>query len=134
MSNALRTHGLYPTRLLGPWDFPGKSTGVDCHFLLLGIFPTQGSNLGLPHCRQMPYCLSYQGSCQSRRWGSVPGLRRFPGKREWQPTPVFLPGEPHGQRSLVGYSPQCHKESGATERLNNNGELSAQGTHTVPDG
>ena len=98
------------------------------------VFPTQGLNPGLPHCRQMPYCLSYQGSCQSRRWGSVPGLRRFPGKREWQPTPVFLPGEPHGQRSLVGYSPQCHKESGATERLNNNGELSAQGTHTVPDG
>ena len=39
--------------LLCPWDFPGKSTGVGCHFLLQGIFPTQGSNLGLPHCRQM---------------------------------------------------------------------------------
>ena len=51
-----------PTRLLCPWDFPGNSTGVDCHFLLQGIFPTQGSNLGLPHCRQMLYCLSHQGS------------------------------------------------------------------------
>ena len=38
--------------LLCPWDFPGKSTGVDCHFLLQGIFPTQGSNLGVPHCRK----------------------------------------------------------------------------------
>ena len=38
--------------LLHPWDFQGKSTGVGCHFLLQGIFPTQGSNLGLPHCRQ----------------------------------------------------------------------------------
>ena len=38
------------------------NTGVGCHFLLQGIFPTQGSNLGLPHCRQMPYHLSYQGS------------------------------------------------------------------------
>ena len=34
------------------WDSPGKSTGVGCHFLLQGIFPTQGSNLGLPHWRQ----------------------------------------------------------------------------------
>ena len=42
--------------------FPGNSTGVDCHFLLQGIFPTQGSNPGLPHCRQMLYRLSHQGS------------------------------------------------------------------------
>ena len=35
-----------------PWDSPGKSTGVGCHFLFQGIFPTQGSNLGLPHSRQ----------------------------------------------------------------------------------
>ena len=47
------------TTLLCPWNFPGKSTGVGCHFLLQGIFPTQGSNPGLPHCRQTLYCLSY---------------------------------------------------------------------------
>ena len=35
---------------------------MGCHFLLQGIFPTQGSNLGLPHCRQMLYPLSHQGS------------------------------------------------------------------------
>ena len=35
---------LQPARLLCPWDFPGKNTGVDCHFILQGIFPTQGSN------------------------------------------------------------------------------------------
>ena len=40
------------TKLLRPWDFQGKSTGVGCHFLLQGIFPTQGSNPGLSHCRQ----------------------------------------------------------------------------------
>ena len=45
-----------------PWDFPGNSTGVDCHFLLQGVFPTQGLNPGLPHCRQTLYCLSHQGS------------------------------------------------------------------------
>ena len=38
--------------LLPPWDSPGKSTGVGCHFLPQGIFPTQGSNPGLLHCRQ----------------------------------------------------------------------------------
>ena len=51
-----------PTRLLHPWDFPGKSTGVGCHFLPQGIFLTQGSNPDLPHCRQTLYHLSYQGS------------------------------------------------------------------------
>ena len=38
-----------PTRLFCPWDFPGKNTGMGCHFLLQGIFPTQGSNQRLLH-------------------------------------------------------------------------------------
>ena len=42
--------------------FPGSSTGVGCHFPLQGTFPTQGSNPGLPHCRQTLYCLSHQES------------------------------------------------------------------------
>jgi len=44
-------HGLQPTRLLCLWDFPGKNTGVGCHFLLQGIFPTHGLNLHHLHCR-----------------------------------------------------------------------------------
>ena len=40
----LQPHGLQPTRLLCPWDFPGKNTGVGCHFLFQGIFLTQGLN------------------------------------------------------------------------------------------
>ena len=55
MSNSLPSHGLQPTRFLHPWNFPGKSTGVGFHFLLQGIFPTQVSNPGLPHCRQTLY-------------------------------------------------------------------------------
>ena len=47
--------------------------------------------------------------------GLVPG--EDPWRRKWQSTPVFLPGEPHGQRSLVGYSPRGPKESDTTERL-----------------
>ena len=60
VSNSLWPHGLWPARLLCPWDFPGKSTGVGCHFLLQRIFSTQGSNLGVPHCKQTLYCLSHQ--------------------------------------------------------------------------
>ena len=56
----MRPHGLQPIRILRPWDFPGKSTGVGFHFLLQGIFLTQGSNLGLPHFRQTRYHLSHQ--------------------------------------------------------------------------
>ena len=44
----------------------GKNTGVGCHVLLQRIFLTQGSNLGLPHCRQMLYHLSHQGSLAPR--------------------------------------------------------------------
>ena len=54
--------GLYPTGLLYPWDSPGKNTGVGGHSLLQGIFPAQGLNPGLLHCRQILFCLSHQGS------------------------------------------------------------------------
>ena len=46
-----------------------------------------------------------------------PWVREIPWRRKWQPTPVVLPGKSHGQRSLVGYSPWCHKELDMTERL-----------------
>ena len=49
MSDSLWPHGLQPDRLLCPWNFPGKNTRACCHFLLRGIFPTQGSNLCLLH-------------------------------------------------------------------------------------
>ena len=43
-SHSLQSHGLQPARLLCPWDFPGKNTGIDCHLLLQGISLSQGSN------------------------------------------------------------------------------------------
>ena len=52
----MRHHGLY-----SPWNSPSQNTGVDSHSLLQGIFPTQGSNPDLLHCRQILYCLSHQG-------------------------------------------------------------------------
>ena len=48
-SDSLQPHELQPSRLLGSWNFPGKYTGVGCHFLLQGIFLTQRLNPGLPH-------------------------------------------------------------------------------------
>ena len=62
MSSSLRPHGLQPARLLCPWTSPGKNTEVVSHSLLQGIFLTQGSNLGLLHCRRILYWLSHQGS------------------------------------------------------------------------
>ena len=62
VSDSLQPHGLQPARLLCPWDFPGENTGMDCHPLFQGIFPTQGLKLFLLHCRQILYHLSHQGS------------------------------------------------------------------------
>ena len=62
MSDFLWSHGLYPIRSLCPWNSSSKSTGVGCHDLLQGTFLTQGSNLGLLHCRQILYHLSHLGS------------------------------------------------------------------------
>ena len=59
-----------------------------------------------------------ESACQCRRCkrcGFNPWVGKIPWRRAWQPTPVFLPGESHGQRSLVGYSPSGRKEQDMTE-------------------
>ena len=188
MSNSSRPHGLQPTRLLHPWDFPGKSTGVGCHCLLRYIYiyiglakkffwlvtpivnkvlehknvfyflPKAKQTFGasqhiysfsdsfpiqvitkcsasfpvvyirstmfiylnsIYHCLKWPAGASHglsgkEPACQCR---FNPWVRKIPWRRKWQPTPVFLPGESHGQRSLGGYSPRGHKESDMTEVL-----------------
>ena len=111
-------------RLLCPWDPPGKNTGVGClcpppkdlldpgvepmslvsPTLAGGLFTTGGSEVKA-------------SACNVGDLGSIPGSGRSPGEGHRQPTPVFLPGESHGRRSLVGYSPQSRRESDTTERL-----------------
>ena len=59
-SDSFVTSRTEPARLLCPWDSPFKHTEVGCHFLLQGIFLTQGLNLGLLYCRQILYHLSHQ--------------------------------------------------------------------------
>ena len=49
--------------------------------------------------------------------GSIPWVGKIAWRREWLPTPVFLPGEFHGQRSLVGYSPWGHRQWDTTVQL-----------------
>ena len=62
VSDSLQPHGLH-----SPWNSPGQNTGVGSLSLLQGIFPTRGSNLGLPHCRQILYQLSHKGSQKKKK-------------------------------------------------------------------
>ena len=62
VSTSFQPHGLQPPGSSVHGDSPGKNTRLGCHALLQGIFPTQGSNPGLPHCRRILYQLSYHGS------------------------------------------------------------------------
>ena len=77
---------------------------------------------GNPHSSKMGFSggSGAESACQCRshrRCQFDPWVKKIPWWREWQPTPVFLPGETLGQRSLVSYSPWGHKESDTTERL-----------------
>ena len=63
LSDSWWPHGLY-----SPWNSPGQNTGIGNHSLLQGIFPTQGSNPGLAHCRWILYQLSHKGSPTILEW------------------------------------------------------------------
>ena len=62
LPNSLQLHGLWPARLLCPWNSLGKNTGVSSHFLLQGIFPTQGSNSCLLHWQVDSLQLNHLGN------------------------------------------------------------------------
>ena len=61
-SRSVVSNSSWPHGLQSPLNSPGRNTGVDSLSLLQGIFPTQGSNTGLPHCRRILYQLSHRGS------------------------------------------------------------------------
>ena len=127
----MQPHGLEPARLLRPWDSPGKNPGVGRHFLLQGIFRTQGSSPGILCCRQILYHLSHQicsvcvcmcacvymslvaqtvkNACNVGDLNSIPGLGRSPRGVHGNPLLYSCLENPHGQRSLAGYSPWGHR-------------------------
>ena len=92
MSDSLQFHGLQPVQLFCPWNSPGKSTGVGCHFLLQRIFLTRGWNPGLLHCRQILYQLSH--------WSGLP----FPSPEDL-PDPGMEPGSPALQADSLPTEP-----------------------------
>ena len=78
VSKSLQTHGLY-----SPWNSPGQNTEVSSLSLLQGIFPTQGLNPGLPHCRCMLYQLSHKGSSGILEWVTYPFSSGSSQPRNW---------------------------------------------------
>ena len=92
MSDSLRSHGLY-----SPWNSPGQNTGLGSLSLLQGIYPTQKSNPDLPHCRQIFYQLSHQGSPRILEGVAYPFSSRSSQSRNWTRSPALqvdsLPAE-----------------------------------------
>ena len=78
MSNSLQPHGLY-----SPWNSLGQNTGMSSLSLVQGIFSTQESNPGLPHCRQILYQLSHKGSPRILEWVVYPFSRGSSLPRNW---------------------------------------------------
>ena len=74
-SRLVMPDSLWPHGLCSPWNFPGQNTGADSLSLLQGIFPTQGWNPGLPHCRWNLYQQSHKGSPSILEWVAYPFSR-----------------------------------------------------------
>ena len=123
----------FSTVALKPWDSLGKNTGVGCHALLQGVFPTQGLNpLLCLHWRWILYhwCplevwlkwasqwfsgKEYACQCRTQKTSVWFRVWKSPWRRKWQPTPVFLPEKIPWTEGLVGYSPWDHRESDTTK-------------------
>ena len=118
----------FPMSQLFAWG--GQSTGVSA---LASFLPKKSANIYFTSCffffqpegtnyknlYNFPrWCSGTESTCQCRRHKSCrfhPWVGKIPWRRKWQSTPVFLPGEVHEQRSLVGYSSWSRKESDMTE-------------------
>ena len=116
-SLTLPSHGLH-----SPWNSPGRNTRVDSLSLLPGIFPTQGSNPGLPYCKQILYQLSHKGSPRILEWVAIPFSGGSSQPRNWTGvsciaggffTITELSGKPlplRGELKMCEGSFGCHRE------------------------
>ena len=93
LSDSLQPRGLY-----SPWTSPSQNTGGGSLSLLWGIFPTQGSNPGLLHCRRVLYQLSYQGS----PWRVFSSVSRSVMSDSLRPCGLYSPWNSPGQNTVMG--------------------------------
>ena len=104
VSDFLRSHGLY-----SPWNSPGQNTRVGSLSLLQGTFPTQGSNPGLPYCRQILYQLSHQGRPRILEWVAYPfssdlpnpGIKLVCPALQADSLPTELPGKTYVHMQML---------------------------------
>ena len=120
MFNSLQPYGLQSARLLCPWESPGKDTGVDCHALLQGIFPIQGSNshlLHLLHWQMDAFPLHCLGSCLSPTTQvnstpfSLPYITQTLSKKSQMPAVVHGKDIISKSRNLVRLELYTHKDN-----------------------
>ena len=108
-----------------PW---GHKESDKTERLTFPLFQVSESAIWFCSTRDMGFSwlLRWSRIClQCRRPGFNPWVGKIPWRREWQSTPIFIPGEFHGQRSLEGYSPLGCKESDKTERLTHTREINS---------
>ena len=100
----------------GQWSFYSLSKHTSCHHTSLCCYWNSSPIRKAPGFPSGS--VGEESACNAGDLGSIgPWVGKIPWRREWQPTPVFLPGEFHGQRSLVGYCPWGHKELDMTEGI-----------------
>ena len=113
MSNSLQPQVLYSA-----WDSPGQNIGVGSHSLLQGIFPTQGPNLGLLHCRQILYQLSYQENSRILEWIAYPSSSRSSWSRNRTGVSCIASRFFTSWATNLNIAPILYEESDTVEQLN----------------
>ena len=132
VSNSLRPHESQHTRPPCPSPSPGvhsdsRLSSRWCHAAISSsVVPFSSCPQSLPASESFPMSqlftwggqsIGVSASASVLPMNTQDWVRKIPWGKKWQPTPIFLPGKFHGQRSLVGYSPWGHKESDMTEQL-----------------
>ena len=118
--SSLRPEGRGP-HITGTLDYSGSSLLLQSNYGLLPLGLKENLSYG-QFISRFPHSVGFPGGSDCKEsvfnagnLGLILGLERCPWRREWQPNPVFLPGESYGQRSLAGYSPWGRKELDTTE-------------------
>ena len=102
---------------LGLWNSPGTNTGMGSHSPLPGIFPTQGSNLGLLHCRQILYCVSHQHTAWGENVRYVQGMQPSQGRGNWRARGVAVCSLEQGRGRGPGGREGSGDSTGSTKNV-----------------